>query len=102
MGVFKNFFTWWEGASNVLREALACGGPVVASRTAGNAEQVLDHGRYGVLVDPADKAQMARALLSQASDHPVTPGNRAEAFSRDTTLAAYSDLIMEVGSRSAP
>ena len=94
--------SWWEGASNVLLEALACGVPVVASRTAGNAEQVLDHGRYGVLVDPADKAQMARALLSQASDHPVTPGNRAEAFSRDTTLAAYADLIMEVESRSAP
>uniref|UniRef100_UPI00083AA1E5 glycosyltransferase n=1 Tax=Phenylobacterium sp. CCH12-B4 TaxID=1768784 RepID=UPI00083AA1E5 len=53
----------WEGASNSLLEALACGVPVVASRTAGNAAEVLAGGRYGVLVDPKDPADLARGVL---------------------------------------
>lgn len=86
--------SWWEGSSNVLLEALACGTPVVASRTAGNAEDVLDFGRYGLLVDPDDPEGMAAALLVQTSDEAQLPGDRAMDFSRDAMLRAYGDLIM--------
>ena len=86
--------SWWEGSSNVLLEALACGTPVVASRTAGNAEDVLDFGRYGLLVDPADADGMAVALLSQAGPDVQLPGDRAFDFCREAALEAYADLIL--------
>jgi glycosyltransferase involved in cell wall biosynthesis len=86
--------SWWEGSSNVLLEALACGTPIVASRTAGSAEDVLDSGRYGLLVDPGDPEAMAAALLRQAGDDRILPGDRALDFSRDAALAAYADLIL--------
>ena len=92
--------SWWEGSSNVLLEALACGTPIVASRTAGSAEDVLDSGRHGLLVDPGDPEAMAAALLRQAGDDRILPGNRALDFSRDASLAAYADLIL--GEASPP
>lgn len=85
--------SWWEGASNVLLEAMACGTPVVASRTAGNAQHVLGNGRYGLLVDPADDEGMADAILTQTGTDPCLPGKRGEAFSREAALTAYVALI---------
>lgn len=86
--------SWWEGSSNVLLEAVACGTPVVASRTAGNAEDVLDSGRYGLLVDPGDAEGMAAALLTQTGAEALSPGDRAFDFNREATLDAYAELIM--------
>ena len=87
--------SWWEGSSNVLLEALACGTPIVASRTAGNAEDVLEFGRYGLLIDPHDAKGMAAALLIQTSREARWPGDRALEFSREATMRAYGDLILE-------
>ena len=85
--------SWWEGSSNVLLEAIACGTPVVASKTAGNAEEVLDNGRFGLLVDPGDAEQMANAILRQVGPEPVLPGDRARDYDRAAAVHAYSDLI---------
>lgn len=93
--------SWWEGSSNVLLEALACGTPVIASGTAGNAEDVLDFGRYGLLVDPDDTDGMAAALLIQTSPEALLPGDRAWEFSKESTLDAYAELIMGQGGRSS-
>ncbi len=56
----------------VIVEAMAMERPVVASRFGGPAEIVRD-GEEGLLVDPRDPAQIARALLRLAND----PGARA-------------------------
>jgi sugar transferase (PEP-CTERM/EpsH1 system associated) len=56
-----------EGISNTVLEAMASGVPVVASATGGNLELIED-GRTGMLVPPADSEAIARALLSYASD----------------------------------
>src|SRR5207249_2574453 len=50
-----------DGLPNVLREAMAVGTPVVASRVAGIPE-ALDDGRCGALVPPADVAGLADAM----------------------------------------
>ena len=93
--------SWWEGASNVLLEAIACGTPVVASETAGSAPLVLADGRYGVLVDPADASQIADALLRQSSEFAVRPENRALDFGIGTTLDGYSTAFQVLaGSRA--
>jgi glycosyltransferase involved in cell wall biosynthesis len=87
--------SWWEGASNVLLEAIACGTSVLASRTAGSAEEVLDGGKYGALVDPADPRDIADALLKQVGPSPIAPGERALHFSRQLALDVYADLLIE-------
>lgn len=83
----------WEGSSNVLLEAMACGTPVVASTTAGDASHLLGNGRYGVLVEPLDEEALANAILRQAGPNPVMPGDRAMQFHRGATLNAYLALF---------
>lgn len=85
----------WEGSSNVLLEAIACGTPVVASRMAGNAAEVLDGGRYGLLFDPADADELASAILRQVSPDAVKPGERAQRYSKAATLRRYLQLFRE-------
>src|SRR5207249_8699492 len=55
------------GLPNVLREAMAVGTPVVASRVAGIPE-ALDDGRCGVLVPPADVAALTDAIAGMLAD----------------------------------
>jgi glycosyltransferase involved in cell wall biosynthesis len=86
--------SWWEGSSDVLLDGLACGTPIVASRTAGSAQHVLDSGRYGLLVDPGDPEEMAAALLRQIGKDVLLPGDRALDFSREAALNAYAELII--------
>jgi glycosyltransferase involved in cell wall biosynthesis len=86
----------WEGSSNVLLEAMACGTPIVAARTAGDAEHVLDFGKYGLLVDPHDVEGIAAALVRQTGPDPVAPRDRIQSFSRDRTMARYIQAFDEV------
>ncbi len=85
----------WEGSSNVLLEALACGTPTVASRTAGDAPLILDDGRFGVLADPADPRAWAAAILRQLGSAAVPPGNRAADFSRASAIERYLQLLRQ-------
>jgi glycosyltransferase involved in cell wall biosynthesis len=92
----------WEGASNVLLEALACGTPVVAARSAGNAPQVLDHGRHGLLVDAHDVDGMARAILDQAGPVVCPPGLRANDYAIDSALERVCAAICDARLPPAP
>lgn len=56
-----------DGLPNVLREAMALGTPVIASRMAGIPE-ALDGGRCGVLVPPGDAPALAHAIASVLAD----------------------------------
>ena len=83
----------WEGSANVLLEAMACGTPVIASRTAGDADHVLEDGDHGVLIDPRDQQGLAAAILRQAGSNPVLPGLRAKAFDRTEAMRSYIRLF---------
>jgi glycosyltransferase involved in cell wall biosynthesis len=56
-----------EGSPAVLKEAMACGLPVVASAISGVGE-VVRQGSEGLLVPPGDPAALAQAILFFASD----------------------------------
>jgi glycosyltransferase involved in cell wall biosynthesis len=56
-----------DGLPNVLREAMAVGTPVIASRVAGIPE-ALDDGRCGLLVPPKDVAALAGAIETLLGD----------------------------------
>lgn len=51
----------WEGMSNALLEAMACGLPCIATRVSGS-EDVIEQGVNGLLVEPEQVEQMAYAL----------------------------------------
>jgi glycosyltransferase involved in cell wall biosynthesis len=85
--------SWWEGSSNVLLEAIACGTPVIASRTAGNAAEILADDRYGLLIEPDSADEMATAILRQIGPDAVRPGERAKAYDRTIALDAYAELV---------
>src|SRR5258707_6683666 len=59
----------YEGFGNVLVEAMACGVPVVATRSAGTSEIVRD-GVDGVLVDRHEPSAVADALERVLLDAP--------------------------------
>jgi glycosyltransferase involved in cell wall biosynthesis len=59
-----------EGISNALLEAMAFGLPCLASSIGGNVE-VLDHGKYGVLLPPGDVKAWAQALEDMVAIEPL-------------------------------
>ncbi len=58
----------YEGMSNVVVEALACGTNIVSTNCGGPPE-ILEAGRYGKLVPVGDDTAMATAML-ETLDHP--------------------------------
>ncbi|WP_076073126.1 glycosyltransferase [Sphingomonas montana] len=86
--------SWWEGSSIALLEALDAGLPIVASTTAGDAVEILDDGRYGTLAAPDDPAAFAAALLAQAGDDPILPGDRIRRYDQTGMMTAYRDVLI--------
>jgi glycosyltransferase involved in cell wall biosynthesis len=95
-----------EGLSGAMLEASWMGVPVVASRTGGTPEGVID-GITGVLVEPGDAAALAAGIRTLLSD-PARAGRMGEAgarFARErfvpATVAAqlFSHLERAAGER---
>lgn len=82
--------SFYEGCSNVICEALACGKPVLASNVCDN-DRLVKHGANGFLFDPHDAESIAHALVRFASL------SRAEktAMGRESRLFAESELSEE-------
>ena len=85
--------SWWEGSPNVLLEAIAVGTPVAASRTAGNAADIVGD-RYGRLFDPNDVEAMAEAIrLQLSSETRLLPEQRAEEYDIARTLNEWRAFV---------
>lgn len=86
-----------EPFGNVVVEAMAYGLPVVATACSGPLE-ILKHGRHGRIVSLADEVQLAQAIDDTLADpgDPQERKKRAETFSFDVRVPAYTALIDEV------
>jgi glycosyltransferase involved in cell wall biosynthesis len=58
----------FEGLPTVLVEALACGCPTVSTTCPSGPAEILDGGRYGLLVEPENPAALAAGIL-KGLDH---------------------------------
>jgi glycosyltransferase involved in cell wall biosynthesis len=87
----------WEGASNVLLEALACGCPVVAVRAPSGVAEVLRDGAISPLVPIGNDAALAHAILARLASPRDSAALQARAadYRLDHMLAAYVRILKE-------
>jgi glycosyltransferase involved in cell wall biosynthesis len=86
-----------EGFGNVIVEALGCGTPVIATRCEYGPAEILDEGRYGVLVETRNPAAMAEAMDQVATLRDRFPAamlrQRAGEFSYAACASRYMSLF---------
>ncbi len=93
----------FEGSSNVLLEALACGCPIVATDCPSGPRELLAEGRYGRLVPVGDPEALAEAI-GASLDAPRDSARlraRAAEFSIERASAGYLAAIAEARRRRA-
>jgi glycosyltransferase involved in cell wall biosynthesis len=91
-----------EGFGNVVVEALGCGTPVISTRCEHGPVEILDHGRYGVLVEPGDAQAMAAAMNGVASLRLRFPADLLRQRASEFSYAACASRYMAMFSALAP
>lgn len=84
-----------EGFGLVLIEAMACGCPVVSTDCESGPDEILDGGKYGLLVPVGDKEALADGIcqmLTDPTDSDVLQ-SRAADFSAENALSQYESII---------
>lgn len=87
----------WEGMSNVLLEALACGCPVVATDCPTGVRELLEDGLIGAIVPVGDVSAMAKAMITKLSEVPNRDALRMKAARHDRAdaLSRYVAVFRE-------
>jgi glycosyltransferase involved in cell wall biosynthesis len=80
----------WEGSPNVITEALALGTPVVSTDCQSGPREILQNGRFGILVPVKDSDAMAKAIITTL-DNPL---------SKEELQYAAADYRVEVSCNS--
>jgi len=85
----------WEGMSNALLEAMACGCPVVATRCPTGTVEVLADGRFGPLVEIENDEALADAMIWRLGQPRQSPQlmARAQDYDLSRALDAYTRLL---------
>ena len=86
----------YEGLPAVLIEALYCNCHVISTNCPNGPAEILQEGKFGVLVKMGDEAGMAQAILT-AINHPRSAKGvqRANDFYADTIALEYLRLLMK-------
>ena len=84
----------WEGLPTVLLEALAIGIPVISTDCPSGPAEILDNGRYGLLVPMGDDRLMAKAMLEVLSgENLVVAPEWLEQFTTEAVTRQYSQAL---------
>ena len=89
-----------EGFGNVIVESLGCGTPVIATRCEYGPAEILDDGRFGMLVDTANPSAMAKAMDQVGTLRAKFPSamlqDRASAFSYAACASRYMTMFKAI------
>jgi glycosyltransferase involved in cell wall biosynthesis len=91
-----------EGFGNVVVEALGCGSPVISTDCEYGPREILDHGRYGVLVEPRNPAALAEAMDQVATLRERFPADMLRERAGDFSYAACASRYMAMFKALAP
>jgi glycosyltransferase involved in cell wall biosynthesis len=95
-----------EGFGYVLIEAMSQGLPVISTDTPFGPREILDDGKYGILVPMKDPEAMAKAMYELLTDekkynyYAQKSLERAKYFSLDKMLSAYKKVILDLVKKS--
>ena len=90
-----------EGLPGALIQALACGTTVVSTNCESGPSEILENGKYGLLVPVGDEEAFTKAM-QQALEFPFDKTllrERAQFFSEENCVNAYLKLFKEFDSR---
>lgn len=92
----------YEGLANVLREALACGCPVLATDCPSGSAEALEDGALGRLVPVGDAPALAEALAATLAAPPSAEerARRAQRVVGEDGVGRYLDVLL--GTRAPP
>lgn len=91
-----------EGFGNVIVEALGCGTPVISTRCQHGPAEILDHGRYGVLVEPQNPQALAKAMDEVAALRERFPAEMLRQRAGEYSYAACASRYMALFKVLAP
>ncbi len=88
----------FEGLPGVLIEAMATGCPVVSTKSPGGANEILDNGKYGLLVPGEDEQVLSDAMLKTLDMkwNSEELKRRAATFSVDRATEEYLNLFKRI------
>ncbi|MDR3529386.1 MAG: glycosyltransferase [Rhodopila sp.] len=91
-----------EGFGNVIVEALGCGTPVISARCEHGPAEILDNGRYGVLVKQQDPKALAEAMDQVATLRERFPAELLRRRAAEFSYSACASRYMAVFKALAP
>lgn len=85
-----------EGFGNVLVEAMGCGTPVISTRCEHGPAEILDGGRYGLLVEPRSPDMLAKAMDEVTTLRTRFPAEVLRRRAGDFSYAACASRYMAI------
>jgi len=84
----------WEGLGNVLIEAMATGTPIISTDCESGPREVLENGKWGILVPPNNVDSFTKAIIQVAEQGGIVPDAHSWArFTVAEATAQYAKLI---------
>lgn len=86
----------WEGLPNTLIEALAVGMPVIATDCESGPREILQQGKYGLLVSIKDEKAIAAGITDVVSGNkfPMPDREALKEYNRDIIIGKYAKLLL--------
>ncbi|MCK5355723.1 MAG: glycosyltransferase, partial [Methyloprofundus sp.] len=83
----------WEGLPTVLIESLALSTNIVSTNCPSGPEEILESGKYGIIVELDDVEALAAAMIDSLTNKKADLKLRAQDFSISKSIFKYSSLI---------
>jgi len=91
----------YEGFGNVLVEAMACGCPVISTDCPSGPREILQDGKYGLLVPVGDEAKLVEAMKTALTDEALRSRlaaagvQRARDFDLPVIAKQYEEVLLQ-------